>query len=188
MRWQIVVFVVFPVTFECLGLRTAQRFSNLRKISSGIGGYETVTYLNIFLFKRKANIHAVILNHFIGHKDIVWFTDSRVSHAHIFLPIYFYMVDWLASQWVSSHCYDLPSGFSWSPGRWLSIPQKNISKFQRFRNRSSTYFKKITILTHLTDSRVSESVRIGMTWKVVQNDGIVHGFKMTVLFWPHNYM
>ena len=109
--------------------------------SRATGGYETVTYLNIFLLKNKANIHAVILNHFIGPYDFFWLTDSRVSHVHIIILIYFYMVDWLASQWVSSHCYDLLSGFSWRPGCRLLIAQKNISKFQRFRNWRSTYLK-----------------------------------------------
>ena len=129
------------------------------------------------LLKNKANIHAGILNHFIGPYDFFWLTDSRVSHVHIIILIYFYMVDWLASQWVSSHCYDLLSGFSWRPGCRLLIAQKNISKFQRFRNRPSTYLKQVNIFTHLTDSRASASVRTCMTRKVAQNDGIVHAFK-----------
>ena len=55
--------------------------------------------------------------------------------------------------------------------------KKNIPKFHRLRNRPPTYLKKVTILTRLTDSRVSESVRTCMTRKVVQNEGIVHTFK-----------
>ena len=131
----------------------------------------------MFLVKINVKIHTVILNHLVGLPDKYGLTREPDTVLLISLLIYFCGVDWLASQWVKSCMYDLQSGLSWRYGCWLSIAQKNISKFQRFRNRSPTYLKKITIMTWLTDSRASESVRTCMTRKGVQNEGIVHTFK-----------
>ena len=66
--------------------------------SRATGGYENVTYLNIFLLKNKSNIHAVILNHFIGPYD---FFDSLTRESVTYILSYWFIFIWLTDSRVS---------------------------------------------------------------------------------------
>ena len=62
------------------------------------GGYEIVTYSNMFLVETKVNVHTFILNYLVDLSDKYGLTREPDTVLLISLLIYFCEVDWLANQ------------------------------------------------------------------------------------------